>query len=283
MRIALFCNDDLTTNIIFAPVFDVPGVEVAGVFFVRNVNRKQRNPLLGVLSMIKKMDARYWFYLVATNGVFKLFELLTRILHLSPRSGDCVSLRRLAEARNIPCEAIENFGGPAFIGRIKNMQLDMLLIRVGAILKPEMLAAPKVATWCVHSSLMPAFKGIAGEFHALRTPDAPIGSTVFLVTPKLDEGPPLAQVTITRDEKRSVFDHMIRNNKAASTLLANMLGHQVRGETLNYELPGKDLPASYFSWPQNTHIQEAQQHGIRLIRVGEWLKLLAQAVRVGKL
>jgi len=280
MRVALFCNDDLTTNLIFSPVFDVPDIEIVGVYFVRNVNCKRQNKIAGIVSMLRKMHWSYWVYLVATNGLFKLFEKLTLWLKLPAYYGTCVSLRRLAQQHHIACEEIADFGDTEFIAHIRSLQLDLLLIRVGAILKPEMLAAPKLTTWCVHSSLMPSFKGIAGELHALRTENAPIGSTVFLVTPKLDEGPPLAQVTITRDEKRSVFEHMLRNNVAASVLLRDMLLNLKHNTNAEYALPGLALPASYFSWPQAAHMKEARQRGLRLIYLREWAKLLMQSLRL---
>lgn len=280
MRVALFCNHDLTTNLIFAPLFDLPEVEIAGVFFAANVSKKHRTMLGGALAMLRKMALRYWLYLMASNGAFVLFEQLTLWAKRSPRYGHLASLRRLAQLRGIPCMAVRNFNDPEFIAYMRQLHVDMLIIRVGTILSADMLTVPADETWCVHSSLLPAFKGIAGEFHSLRTADAPIGSTVFRVTPELDEGPPLAQVTITRDETCSVFNHMLRNNMAAGALLCQMLRDRIKGDKITYALPGKTLEPSYFSWPNSTQVTAAKKQGIRLMTFLEWTKLLFQALRI---
>lgn len=277
MRVALFCNDDLTTNIIFAPVLAMEEIDVTGVFFAASPSLKHRTPLAGILGLLRKMSLRYWLYLIASNGCYKLFERLTLAFQRAPRCGPLVSLRRIATIQGVPCEAVSDFADPAFIARIRAMQIDLLLIRVGAIMTKEMLACPRVGTWCVHSSLLPAFKGIAGEFHALRTDGSPIGSTVFLVTPRLDEGPALAQTVIERDDRRSVFDHMLRNNEAASALLTTMLHDRQHGDLPNYSLPGANLPPSYFSWPKPEEVSQARGRGIRLMKTREWLSLWLKA------
>lgn len=274
MKVALFCNDDLTTNIIFAPVFDIPSIKVEAVFFASSPSKKQKSNIGGAFALLKKMAFPYWLYLVFTNGLYKAFEFLTLLLRLSPRSGVLVSLRRLAKIHNVPCEPISDFADPAFTERLKYMDIDLLLIRVGAILKPYVLDVPRTGTWCVHSSLLPGFKGIAGEFHALRTPAAAIGSTVFGVTPKLDEGPSLGQVAIARDENASVFDHMIRNNQAAADLLVDML----KGQAGHLHAPA--LPQSYYTWPTKAQLAELHAQGKCLMKCQEMLRLILNALRI---
>jgi hypothetical protein len=282
LRIVLLCNDDLTTNLIFAPIFDVEEIEVGGVYFDSSPSRKHRTLMVGAISLLKRMSFRYWIYLVATNLLYKIFDALTVGFRLSARCGEMVSLRRLAQMRGIPYASIPCFSDPAFIEELRKKQVDLLLIRISEILKPAVLECPRVATWCVHSSLLPACKGIAGEFHGLRHPGMPIGSSIFLVTPKLDEGPTIAQTTIPRMDQSSVFHHMIRNNRAAGTLLVelcrDLLAHRI-GE---YPLPGERLTPSYFSWPQPDQVQVARKNGLVLIHFIEWWNLLLNTFRLCK-
>lgn len=280
MRIVLFCNDDLTTNIIFAPLFDVPQAEIVGVYFAASVSKKHTSKWGGAFAMIRKMDWRYWLYLMFSNGLFKLFEWLALSFALAPRSGDCVSLRRLAQKRGIPCHDIQDFSSPDLIAQIRALHPELLLIRVGAILSEQMLDVPSRATWCVHSSLLPSFKGIAGEFHALNTPQAPIGSTVFKVTPVLDAGPPIGQIAIERDERSSVFQHMLRNNKAAAGLLKDMVERSIGQQALTYPLPGKELPESYYSWPSTAQVRHFLERGKTLISFAEMGLLILQALHL---
>lgn len=274
MKVALLCNDDLTTNLIFSPVFETNGVEVAGLFISATYNKSSRSLVGGSLALMKKMSFRYWVYLVITNGLYKVFDQAAVHLRLRPRNGPLVSLCALAERRDILHARVQNFDLPEFIEQIRKLDVDLLLIRVGSILSAELLNVPRNGTWCVHSSLLPSFKGIAGEFHAIRTPGARIGSTIFEVTPKIDEGPPIAQIEIERDEERSVFDHMIRNNRAASRLLVKLLKDRLNGRHNAPQLLNDGLANSYFSWPNAEHMRDFKRRRGCLIRVKEIMLLI---------
>ena len=185
MKIFILSNDDLTSNLIFAPLFRMSGIEIVGLAFPASPASGTRSTLAGALALRHKMDSRYWLYLVATNGLFRLFDVLSNTLHLSPQNGDLVAFAALARDRSIPVIVVDDFNS-ANPNRCPAKRCDLLIIRIGTILDAELLSLPFVGTWCVHSSLLPSFRGIAGEFHALRIPDAPIGSTVFEVAPQFE-------------------------------------------------------------------------------------------------
>lgn len=276
MRVYILSNDDLTSNLIFAPLFKVKGLDIAGIAFAASVSKGSTSELGGALALRAKMAGRYWNYLTFTNGCFRLFEWLTLKLGLEPCKGALGSLRALARQRGVPVSRCANFNAPDFVDGLAALNLDLLLIRVGAILDEPILDLPEIGTWCVHSSLLPALGGIAGEFHALRL-GLPIGSTVFMVTTELDRGPPLAQILINRRERGSVFTHMITNNQKAGELLASMLkpGHE-------HKLYNENLSQSYFSWPQEAHLDELRARGHPLIGWREALHWLTACLRLRK-
>lgn len=280
MRVAIFSNDDLTSNLIFAPLFDVTGIEITGLYIAASPRKGGSSMLKGALSLFRQMSARYWLFLVFTNGAYKLFDTLTLALSLSPASGPFSSLRRLAKLRGTKYRRVPEFSSPAVLSELRSDSVDLLVIRVGELLKPEVLEVPRYETWCVHSSLLPSFKGIAGEFHALRTPGAAIGSTVFKVSPKLDEGAPLAQVVIPRDENGSVFQHICANNGAAGELLAEMVRQLSECGSYASTLFNHELEGSYFSWPKSGEVSALHLHGKRLIGLGEAFLLAFAAIRL---
>ena len=280
MRVALICNDDATTNTIFAPIFAIETIDVAAVYFIASPHRKSGSNITGALRLFQKMTFSYWLYLVFTNGIFKIFEFLTLQFSASPQHNHMVSLRRLAKLRGITCQKISDFSDDNFIKDIERLKLDLLIIRVGAILKPELIDSPREGTWCVHSSVLPACKGIAGEFHSLCDENLPIGSSVFKVTAKLDDGPVIAQIITERAANKSLFFHMQQNNKNAGSLLNKMLHDKVQDKKTSYDLPGKKLKASYFSWPQKEQMAQFRKKGNSLISLSEILQNLRTALRL---
>lgn len=280
MRVALICNDDATTNSIFAPIFDIEKIDVVAVYFIASPHKKSGNNITGAFRLFRKMAFSYWLYLVFTNGFFKIFEVLTTLFFASPQHRHMVSLRRLATLREISCKKVSDFSKKHVIKDIQNLNLDLLIIRVGALLKPELIDSPREGTWCVHSSVLPACKGIAGEFYSLCYDDIPIGSSVFKVTENLDEGPVLAQTLTRRVSNKSLYFHMQQNNHNAAKLLKQMLYDKVQNKVVRYDLPGKNLKASYFSWPQKKELLLFRKSGNKLIVLSEILHNLKAALRL---
>lgn len=282
MKIAIFANDDLTSNLIFAPLFDLPDVEIVSVRVAASPRSGKSSLFGGAIALLRQIDFRYWLYLAYTNGLFKVFEIATGLFESSARYGFFVSLRALAREHNVPYSHTTVFNSPDVIADLERDQVDLLVIRVGAVLKPNLLAVPRKGTWCVHSSILPAFKGIAGEFHALRTPGAPVGSTVFKVTPVLDEGPPLAQVAVARQDDQTVFRHMVANNLAAGGLLAGMVKALARSEPVPSTLLNEGVEPSYFSWPMPEQVDQLAARTGGLIGLADAVRLAACALRLRK-
>ena len=225
----------------------------------------EKSILFAALGLLKKMSFRYWMFLVIVSTLFKLFEFVTVAFQLPPKSGYLVSLRRYAELNEIQYKKVHDFSDPDFIQSIQEEELDLLLIRVGAILSGDLISSPKFGTWCLHSSILPSGRGIAGEFHALRHDDLPVGSSLFEVIEQLDEGPVIDQFTINKDRSASVYHHIISNNRAAAKLIAKKCGWLHSEKLIPHIPPNKDVQSSYFSWPVGSHVRDLRKQGINLI------------------
>lgn len=282
MKIAIFANDDMTSNVIFSKLFDTTDIYIIGLYIAASPRKGASSMVGGAISLLRRMAFTYWLFLVFTNGAFKVFEFLTLRFGWPPHSGPLCSLRRIAQVRGVNCRKVTDFSSPEVISELQKGGVDLLVIRVGDILQPQVLDIPRYGTWCVHSSLLPSFKGIAGEFHALRTPKAPIGSTIFQVTSALDEGPPLGQVAIQRDESGSVFQHLISNNIAAGKLLLSMaqqVSHRGEFSTQLYSAQAL-LKPSYYSWPKPDDLKMLRRQRKVLIRPIEAVRLMLIVFRL---
>lgn len=280
MRVVLLCNDDLTTNRIFASLFSTKGIEIVAAYFAASPKINHRGIISGAWALLKEMSSRYWVYLMTTNGIFKIFELLTLAFSQHPQNGPLQSIRRYAELHNVHHEKVNDFTASEFVEKIRNLRPDLLIIRVGSILEPELLECPRLGTWCVHSSVLPACKGIAGEFHTLRHKGMPVGTSVFEVTEELDAGPIIAQTTVLRHETDSVYSHMMRNNQAAAGLIKELVLVLSKEGRVDPVVPKVGLVPSYFSWPQGKQVAELRKRGIPLVSLKECFRLLLQALRL---
>lgn len=73
---------------------------------------------------------------------------------------------------------------------------DLFLVAAyGQILKPELLAIPRLGAFNLHGSLLPRHRGAAPVQYAIRKGDKETGVTVFQIEPTLDSGPIVGQVT----------------------------------------------------------------------------------------
>lgn len=282
MKVAILTNDDLTGSLVFSPVLGLQGVTLAGVFFSESPMKGRRSALSAAWGLRRKMAVRYWLFLVASNGFFALFSAVGSALRLSGSHGDLDSLRLHARSAGTPVHECADFNSVEIKAQLRDLAIDLLLIRVSAILDKEVLSIPRQGTWCVHSSLLPAFGGIAGEFQALRTGSSSLGSTVFEVTERLDEGPPLAQTQIPVRQGGSLFSHIIANNRAAGRLLAAMVADLAAGRTPGRPLLNEGIEPSYFSWPTAEQVAAFRRDGRRLMTLGDLLRLGLSAVRLGR-
>jgi hypothetical protein len=282
MKVAILANDDLTGSLVFSPVLALPDISVAAVVFSESPAKGRKSVLSAAFALRRKMAFSYWLFLVATNGLFSVFSRLATSLRLSGSYGELESLRAHCRNAGVPVHTCADFNSAGLKRMLRDLGVDLLLIRVSAILDAELLSIPKVGTWCVHSSLLPAYGGIAGEFQALRCGETRLGSTVFEVTEKLDEGPPLAQIALPVRPGRSLFCHIVANNRAAGQLLATMAGTAAEGRSPKRPLLNDRVEPSYFSWPREEQAREFHSQGWRLITVGETIRLALSALRLGR-
>lgn len=273
MKLFLLANDDLTTSLIFAPLLDSPAVEIVGLAHTATVAGGRTGLFGGALRLLRKMAIGYWCYLVFINGCYKLHDGLARLLGRTRRHGPLVSLRQRCRRRGVPIHRVADFGSQAFHDVLRASGAELLVIRVNQILTPATLAIPARGTWCVHSSLLPAYRGIAGEFHALRRGERLLGTTIFHVEPELDRGPPLFQTAHATEQGGSVFAHMVRNNLAAGAMLRSAVERLSLASGVEPCLVGSPPAASYFSWPRREQLRELHRRGHSLITLGEALRL----------
>jgi len=264
MKVFLLSNEDLTSNLIFVPLFNVPGIEIVGVAFTQTLGAKRRG-VSGVFKLLRKMGWRYWGYLVFTNGFYKLGECLLSLR--GNRARGFKSVRSEARRRGTALYASADFNSPDFLSILKEARPDLLIIRVDQILRAPLLSIPSRGTWGVHSGLLPSYQGIAAEFHSLLQGEKEIGTTIFSVTTELDKGRTLFQEALGVEPGRSVFSQMLRNNVLAGRLLEKAI---TLPDELEEKVPSSShRTPSYHSWPSPEETRRFAKKGGTLISINE--------------
>lgn len=277
LKVYLLSNDDLTSSLVFAPLFSRPNVEVVGVTYTATLTAG-KGGWAGVRKVLEKTGWRYWTYLVFTNGCFKVFEKLALLLGpLAPAAREN-SVRWEANRRGIPVSSCADFNAPEFLQHLRESGAELVLIRINQLLKESFLAVPAQGTWNVHSSLLPSYAGIAGEFQMLRHGESTYGTTVFRVTPRLDEGEPVLRVVLPVVPGASVFTHMLTNNRATGRALADAVEAVACGNQPALVADPERRKPSYFTWPLATDVQAFRRAGGRLISWTEAVSYVARCL-----
>ena len=268
MKVFLLSNDDLTSNIIFSGLFESKTIEVVGVAYTSTLVGKA-GLIKSLLKLLKKTDVRYWLYLLFSNGAFKLFEFIVGLLNYKSSRLWPRSVRQLCKQGKVSVYKSADFNSSNFLNIIKKAGPDLIIIRANQILERDILRLARLGTWCVHSSLLPSYRGIAGEFNAINNCEKIIGSTIFSVELELDKGPPLFQVSFPVKSNHSIFYHMVKNNIKTAELLRRVVQDFENNKTLKKELFSGNLKPSYFSWPKKQELDQFYNRGGKLIGIKE--------------
>jgi methionyl-tRNA formyltransferase len=100
-----------------------------------------------------------------------------------------------AEAEGIPVLQPEKARGDEFIAQLRALDADLsVVVAYGQILKPEVLAVPKLGSINIHGSLLPGLRGAAPVQWAIINGLETTGVTIMRMDAGLDSGPMLLRV-----------------------------------------------------------------------------------------
>lgn len=150
------------------------------------------------------------------------------------------------EELKIPLYFVRDHNDAAALSLLAQLRID-LVVNAGTprILNERFLRVPNVGTVNCHPGLLPHFRGCSAVEWALYL-DEPIGNSVHLMTPSIDEGPMLAQQVLTASPGEMYQD--IRARVYAEG--AEFLGRTVRAiqlGDLSTESADRQETGRYFS------------------------------------
>jgi methionyl-tRNA formyltransferase len=104
-------------------------------------------------------------------------------------------IKQEALAEGIPVLQPEKARGDEFLAQIRALDADIsVVVAYGQILKPEVLAVPRLGSVNIHASLLPELRGAAPIQWAIVRGHAASGVTIMRMEAGLDSGPMLMRV-----------------------------------------------------------------------------------------
>ena len=124
--------------------------------------------------------------------------------HLNP-------VKELAAAQSVPVFQPERVNRPEVFDLLRSLQADLFIVAAyGQILKPELLAIPRLGAFNLHGSLLPRHRGAAPVQYSIWKGDSVTGVTIFQIEPSLDSGPIVGRVETSIGKNETSSELMLR-------------------------------------------------------------------------
>lgn len=173
------------------------------------------------------------------------------------------SVKGLARSYRTPVLEPADVNAPEFLEQLRRMEPDLIVsVSCPQVFGEELLGLPRLGCINVHSSLLPAYRGMLPTFWVLAEGETGTGVTVHYMSAGIDEGGIIAQreIPIAPDE---TLQTLMRASKAvAADLVLETIDRFRDGP-----VPGRPNPVdegSYFSFPAREDVARFRALGRRM-------------------
>jgi len=189
------------------------------------------------------------------------------LLVTGPRSPDDGALATRAASHGVALERSEDVNAAPFVGRIRNLAPDLLLIAgCSQILRAPLRSAARLGVVNFHPSLLPRYRGKEPLFWALLEGETRTGCTAHHATDAVDAGPILLHREVFISPRATSASLAREVDEAGATLVPEILAMARAGALPPGRLP--DEPGKVFSPLRPEHgLLDLSRSAIELDRV----------------
>lgn len=191
----------------------------------------------------------------AALATYAITVRVAGLLHRRP-----TDLADLCGQSGIPLRHAEHASASKIANWVKAERIDIVVIMVGDIVKPELIEAPRLGVINKHAALLPAHRGLFPYVHA-KIAGTRQGVSFHRVTVAIDRGELLATAAIDPPEDatllsfyRAVFDRY-------STMICEAIANLASGQKVEPIYPGV---GSYHSLPTRAELRAFHAKGGRV-------------------
>lgn len=153
-------------------------------------------------------------------------------------------VKKFAEKRGLPVLQPEKLRDPDFIAKLREINADLFIVIAFRMLPEVVWSMPRLGTFNLHGSLLPAYRGAAPINRAIMNGETETGVTTFLLSHNIDTGNILrcASIEIGPDENAgSVHDRLMM---AGSDLVLLTCADLISGRANPVAQPEGDFPGA---------------------------------------
>ncbi len=262
-RFVVLTNGNYFARLILEGLISRYADDICGIVVVTG-DYKGRTGLNSLWEVGRTTALPYLLYKVFTTVFFKLAQLWA--------PGVAFSVEQQAKQKGIPIQQAISVKSPDVLARIESQQPDLIVsVSCPQLIGKRILSSARLGGINIHSSLLPAYAGLAPYYWVLSVGERETGTTVHYMTQRFDEGNILVQKRTPIEPGESAF-HLFRR-------LA-LLGRDALMEGAELALAGsegtrQDLTGyTYFSNPTFRSHLSLRRNGHVLVRVSELLETL---------
>lgn len=235
------------------------------VIVATGLRRQSGNRLVEAVRLLRRWGPRYFAYKAVVNFLPSAAARLT---------GRGMSMDLVARRLAIPLARHRNLNDPSPLAELRTFAPDLLVsFSCPNRLSATVLGVPRIGALNVHSSLLPAYAGMAGYVHSLVNNDRSTGVTVHEMVERLDAGRIVQQAAIDIEPGTSVFRLFLAQCLAGATLLETAI--DAIAATGRIDGSPQDLGArSYVGEPTSRDIATLRRNGFRLIGPADLVELV---------
>lgn len=259
-RVVLCTYPSVYSEVVLQELLKAPHIELVGVLSSTRVLNKSDSRLRASIRQIQLSGIRYAAYLLAITSLYTWL----RWIFGKP------SLKQQLMIRNLACLETSDINSAESINFLKNLQPEVLLsAHFNQLIKPEVLALPRLASLNIHPSLLPAFKGVDPAFYALLRQARETGATVHYQNEQFDQGAILEQRPLSIRPLDTLFSLNLKLFKLGALAAVGQIAH-LTADTVG--IPQTSV-GRYDSWPNPLDTKQFRQRR-RYFRWREYLAFI---------
>ncbi len=144
-------------------------------------------------------------------------------------------VKEMAVAGHVPVFQPERVNRPEMLDILRSFDADAFIVAAyGQILKPELLAIPRLGAFNLHGSLLPRHRGAAPVQYSIWKGDEKTGVTIFQIEPALDSGPMVGKVETPIGKSETSGELMLRLAELSVPLTLQVVD-QLSNSTAKFE------------------------------------------------
>lgn len=264
--LVIITNGNYFAHLILERLFQNYSSHIRGVLIISG-DYKARTGLRALWAVGTKTALPYLFYKIFLHMVFTFAQSVFK--------KGIFNVEALALKYNIPVHTVPGVNSDEALNWVSSKSPDLLVsVSCPQMIKRKMLALARKGGINIHSSLLPAYAGLAPYFWVLSNGEKYTGTTVHYMTLKFDEGNILAQRCVEIIPGESAFHLFKRLAELGSEIIVEGVE-----KALNMD-PGvkQDLSKyTYYSNPTFGSYVALRKHGHCLLKLREVIDVIRNA------